>query len=229
MSMQTKVSWSWELPEKIDGTAIVCDAWAATTNISTFLSQGVANLFIVNVDNIEKAAKKYPQALKVGESQKLPEKFFDISNFPHDIAKIDLEGKTILYMSNNGSRVIELAFRKGAKQVITVSFVNMKAVVNWLKGNMSDSITLVASGEITPDQKALEDYRCVEALDKLVKGNEVDWESVFERTREYLMQRYPEYDDKRDRKLIFDLDRDNVVPLCQPQDEGWIRIKAVLA
>jgi len=130
--MQTKILWPWELPEVLDGIAVIADVWAATTNITTFLTKDTKNLLIVNINNVQKAKNKYRDALTIGESLKLSKNFFDASNYPTEIEKIDVKNKTILYMSNNRSRIIELVFKKKAKRVITVSFTNITSVCEYL-------------------------------------------------------------------------------------------------
>src|SRR5260221_7441966 len=119
--MQTKIIWPWEVSD-LNGIAVIADVWAATTNITSFFRKGVNRLLIVNKNNVERAKKEYKDALVIGENFELPKNFFDTSNLPSDIENIDVKNKIVLFMSDNGSRIIELAFKKKAKKVITVSF-----------------------------------------------------------------------------------------------------------
>lgn len=129
MTSKVDILWPWELPEKIDGTAIVIDILAATSNISWFLTHEVRKLVIVNSSNVDKARGKYKDALIIGESDDPRfRNYFFSSNSPAEIEKVDVKDKVILYMSNNGSKVIEEAINRQAQKVLTVSFNNIEAV-----------------------------------------------------------------------------------------------------
>ncbi len=63
----------------------------------------------------------------------MPLEFFDFSNFPHNNRKADISGKQVIYMSNNGTKVIRQSLFKQADKVIVVAFTNISKVANWLK------------------------------------------------------------------------------------------------
>src|SRR3989344_299590 len=217
--MQTKILWPWELPEVLDGIAVIADVWAATTNITTFLTKDTKNLLIVNINNVQKAKNKY--ALTIGESLKLSKNFFDASNYPTEIEKIDVKNKTILYMSNNRSRIIELVFKKKAKRVITVSFTNITSVCEYLD-SLKENIYLIPAGEIThTDRKADEDLICIESLDKMLKGENVDLYKAQKNVQSRIRANYANENFNRDLnfKIVFNLDSSKVVPICSQETE----------
>jgi phosphosulfolactate phosphohydrolase-like enzyme len=133
MDKDITIFWPWELPEKIEGIAVVIDLWAATTNIAQMLLRGAEKIYIANGKNILSTVKSFPQAIPVGEStdSKL-EGFFRCSNSIKKVAKFDVKGKTVIYMTNNGTRVIEKALKKGAECVVTASYVNLAAVAEYI-------------------------------------------------------------------------------------------------
>ncbi|MDP2585562.1 MAG: 2-phosphosulfolactate phosphatase [Candidatus Levybacteria bacterium] len=224
--MQTKILWPWELPKHIDGVAVVCDVWAATTNIVSFFRKGAKNILIVNNNNVQKAKSRFRDALIIGESLQLPKNFFDSSNYPTDIEKIDVKNKTILYMSNNGSIIIELALKKSAKKIITVSFTNITSVNEYLR-DLKETIYLIPSGDMgSSDKKGAEDLICVESLGKMLKAKNVNLNIAQEEAKGYIRTNYA--DEKFNRnlnfKIAFNLDSSKVVPICSQEKEGWIKV-----
>ncbi len=229
--MLTKIIWSWELPEYIDGTAVVCDAWGATTNISTLLAKEVKELFIVNKDNVEKAKDRYKDSLVIGESMALPKNFFDVSNYPYDVSKAEAKDKTVLFMSSNGSRVIELAFKKKAKKVLTVSFSNLRSMGKYLK-NSKENIYLIPSGENSiSDPKVIEDLICVEDLDKIIKGETVELKRSHDLAKAFIRKIYghQNFDQEANFEVVFNMKNLDVIPICSWEKDGWIRIRNVNA
>lgn len=225
--MITKIAWPWELPKVLDGIAVIADVWAATTNINSLLTKGVKNLLIVNRNNVQKAKNKYRDALTIGESLQLPKSFFDSSNYPSDIERMEVKNKTILYMSNNGSRIIELAFEKKAQKVITISFTNIASVSEYLRG-LKENIYLIPAGEIgNADHKAAEDLICIESLNKMLKGKGVDLDKEQKTAQSYIGTNYASENFDRDFnfKIIFNLNNSRVIPLCNLETEGWIKIE----
>jgi len=224
--MQTKIIWSWELPEYLDGIAVVCDVWAATTNINTLLAKEIGKLLIVNANNVIDAKERYKDALIIGESLKLPKTFFNTSNYPWDVAKTEAKNKTILYMSNNGSRIIEMVLKKGAKKAITVGFTNIAAINGYLKGS-KENIYLIPSGNIeNADKRAREDLICVEALDKLLRGENVDLKRVQEESKTCIEVDYANETFDRDLnfKIVFNLNGSESIPLCNQDKRGFIKV-----
>jgi hypothetical protein len=61
--MKIQIYWPWELPQVINGSAVIIDINAATTNISLILTRKVKELFIVNENNVARLKKKYSGSL----------------------------------------------------------------------------------------------------------------------------------------------------------------------
>lgn len=225
--MTTKIAWPWELPNSLDGIAVIADVFGATTNITSFLTRGVKNLFIVNESNVQKAKDEYENVLIIGESLRLPENFFDSSNAPSEIEKIDVKNKTILYMSNNGSKIIELAFKKKAKEVITVSFTNIATVGKYLSC-VKENVYLIPAGDVECDsRKADEDLICIEALDKILKGKNVDLDKAQKNAQVYIKANYSakKFDHASNFKIMFNLNSSKIMPVCKRNSQGFIKIE----
>lgn len=227
--MKIKIYWSWELPSKVNDIAIIIDVNAATTNIPLMLYHKVKKLIIVNEKNVLLVKKKIPKALIIGESHSLPKSIFSSSNLPSEIINLKLKDKTVLYMSNNGSRVIEKAFKLGAQTIITAAFVNFQSVIDWLSKNQDQTLTLIPAGEIVfPDRKSHEDYYCAQAIKNKLenKGNILKF---IKQARKFVSQKYYPYlqDIQKNLKIEFNLDKYPVIPLCSYHNENEIIVSKV--
>lgn len=220
--------WPWELPDKIEGIAVVIDLWAATTNIAQMLTRGAQKILIVNEKNILSVIKDLPEALTVGESTN-PEfdRIFYCSNAIDRIAKLDLNGKTVIYMTNNGTRVIEQALGSGAKCVITAAYINLVAAAGFILKKKMPTVILPAGEWTEPsirDKKDLEDYLAAVALQKLLSGQDVDWESYFKRSKEFIKTHYSATR-KKSLEVAHSLNLFPVVPVCR-KEGGSLRREA---
>jgi phosphosulfolactate phosphohydrolase-like enzyme len=225
--MEFQSYWPWEMPSKVGGTVFVADVWAATTNIAHFLTHKAARLLIVNSASIRRVKKQFPEALTIGESLDLPKNFFDVSHIPPASTNADVTGRTVIYMSNNGTRIMEDVFAKGAQDVITITFSNLPSVVSWLKNRTEKAITVVLSGEITfTDRKSMEDLYCAQALRDMLSDGKADISYYVEKSREFMISMYRKINVKRDRDFEVALQPGlyPVVPVCTKLEEGLIEI-----
>lgn len=222
--MKAEIYWPWELQESLNGIAIIIDINAATTNISMILARKAKNLFIVNSENVVKIKEDNPGCFVTGESNILPHNFFDANNCTNVIAKLPLENKTILYMSNNGSRTIELAIQKQAKYVIACSFTNIHSVVNCLEKHQEEKIYIIPSGDKQfKDPKVVEDQVCAEAIKDLIVKNPIEWDNLFTRGKDFISKSYSDFSEE-EVSMQFSLDKYPVVPLCIKDDKGLIKV-----
>lgn len=214
--MKINIRWPWELSPELPGIAVVIDVNAATTNLPLLLYHQVKKLLIVNEESVLRLKKKIHDALIIGESRTLPENTFDSNNFPFEIQKLNLRDKTILYMSNNGSRVIEKVFKFGAQTILTAGFVNFQSVINWLSENQSQPLTLIPAGEIIfPDRKSYEDYYCAQAIKNMLEKRGKVFE-LMNRARKFVSRKYDPYikDIEKNLQIEFNLNKFPLIPLC---------------
>jgi len=192
-----KICWPDKLPESLSGKiAVVIDILAATTNIATFLDGGVGTLLLVNDRNVIVAKEKYPDAFVIGESSK-PQvaAILTASNSPALLEKNDIlakiAGKTVLYLTNNGTKVISRVVEKGARMVTAASFANFEKVLNWLKDGQLKDILLVPAGEINlTGGKAEEDYLCAKAIHNALVGRSISWPQLFSKVKKSIRKNY---------------------------------------
>lgn len=227
--MKINYFWSWEVPDEPVDVYVIIDVYAATSNIPVMLFMKPKNLFVINEDSLINIKNKYPNSLLVGESDELPKEMFAAKNLPYNIGKLKLKNKTILYMSNNGSRVIEKVIRVHPQFVVTASFNNLFAVSTWITNHNFSLINIISSGEKSfPDYEANEDFYCAQALGRLLKKDKSKISYYLKKAKDFVKSAYsPPVPLKENYSLIFTLNRFSLVPICYFEKEGYISIKQV--
>ncbi|OGG04783.1 hypothetical protein A2Z33_05725 [Candidatus Gottesmanbacteria bacterium RBG_16_52_11] len=228
-NQEYSVIWSWELPEKLSGICVIIDVLAATTNIVRFLDDGVANLFAVSERSVEQGKSAYPDSLVIGESSVLPASFFAASNHPADIRRINVKGKTVLYMTSNGTRAVSRALGAGAGMVVTASYQNLAAVKGWLARTGVSRITVVAAGERSfSDPEVPEDRACANLLSSPRNDWPSDWHKYFDNLTREIRNRYTGGLREEDLPFVTTANRSGIVPVCRPEGDGMIRISDII-
>jgi len=165
---------------------VVVDILRATTSICTAFKNGAKAL--IPVPSIEEA-KEYKKNGYIVASEKDGKvlDFADFGNSAFDFSEENVKGKVVAYCTTNGTKAIDLA--KDADQVAMGSFINLRALSDWLieqdknvvilcsgwknKFNLEDSVfagvlveNLVDSGKFDPDcdsaQAALDLWKTAE-------------------------------------------------------------------
>jgi phosphosulfolactate phosphohydrolase-like enzyme len=233
--MHITVSFPWDLPEKITGPAVVIDVNCASHNIAYLLTKS-AELYLVTQENANFALSEIPDALFIGESddQRLSKKFFS-NNDAVSVVKVNTKDKKVILLTFNGTQTIKKALDKGSDPVIAASYPNLHATVSFLKKNNFPEITLVPAGGrekmYAPDHNLLEDLLCAEMMKTFLSGGVPDFEEVFRRSKEYIINNSRDinfsYDERF--KLIFTYhDTYPVIPVCRKFPNGLIEVSNIM-
>lgn len=124
-----------------DYIVVVIDVLRATSAITTALDHGLDA--VIPVSTVEEAMEYQSKGFLVG-AERDGEKVegFDFGNSPYDYMRDDLKGQTSVLTTTNGTVAIDMA--KDAKAVICGAFVNISAVVNYLKEQQAPVLLLCA-------------------------------------------------------------------------------------
>jgi 2-phosphosulfolactate phosphatase len=137
------------------------DVLRASTTIAVALANGART--IIPLDSSEEVATRAKQfergsMLLAGERRMLRMDGFDLGNSPREHTREQVEGKTVLLTTTNGTHAL-LAVQ-GARDVVVASYVNLTAVCAMLRAALRGGadITIVCAGQ--DRQFALEDAAC---------------------------------------------------------------------
>ena len=164
------------------GIVVVIDILRATSAMVAAFEHGAEK--IIPVGTIEEARQYIGRSGYIAAAERDGEVVpgFPFGNSPIAFAQADLEGKTIVMTTTNGTRAINLA--QDAKQLVIGSFLNMTALSNWLL-TQNDNVLLLCSG--WKDKFNLEDSVFAGAvMDKLLESGKFGLEEDSSIAAKYL-------------------------------------------
>ncbi|KAA3648897.1 MAG: 2-phosphosulfolactate phosphatase [Bacteroidetes bacterium] len=149
-----------------DCIVVVIDIFRATSAICTAFENGVKG--IIPVLTIEEA-RKYQDTGMLAAAERSGEivEGFDIGNSPFSYMKPEMKGKEVVLTTTNGTKAINYA--KDASEVVIGSFLNLKAICDYLEKKDKDVILLCSGWK---DRFNLEDTLFAGAVVYHLKKNE---------------------------------------------------------
>lgn len=120
---------------------VVIDVFRATSAIVTAFDNGIKE--IIPVSSLEEAKEYKEQGYYVGAERKGEIiEGFDFGNSPYSYMQEKLRGETVVLTTTNGTKALNRA--KAADRVIVGSFLNLTAVIEYLKSEKKDVLLLCA-------------------------------------------------------------------------------------
>jgi 2-phosphosulfolactate phosphatase len=113
---------------------VIIDVFRATSTIATALYNGATK--IIPVDAVDKCiaiGNATPNSITAGERDGKVIEGLQYGNSPAEYPRSFIEGKTLVLTTTNGTKLLHMALKNGASEVITGSFPNLGAVCNFLK------------------------------------------------------------------------------------------------
>lgn len=172
-NMNIKILDLLEGAREATGLTVIIDVFRAFSTACYAFDRGVSR--IIPVAGIEKAfkmKKEYPEYILAGErSEKKPEGF-DFGNSPTHLKEADLKGKILVHTTSSGTQGIEAA--KNASELITGSFVNAAAIIQYIKSVQPLNVSLVCMGYAC-EYPTDEDTLCARYIKNELEGKENDF------------------------------------------------------
>jgi 2-phosphosulfolactate phosphatase len=157
-----------------EGVTVIIDVFRAfTVECYAYDSGAIRIIATSGIDEAFLLKKKYSNSVLVGERNEKIIDGFDFGNSPTEILKADLHGKTIIHTTTAGTQGLVNAVK--ADIVITGSFVNAGAVVNYIKKINPEKVSLVAMG-YRAELSAEEDLLCAELIASSLNDKDFSFE-----------------------------------------------------
>ncbi len=156
--------------ERAEGIAVIIDVFRAFTTACYIMNQNAETILpVADVELAYELKNLNKGYILVGERNEVMLPGFDYGNSPANIEHIDFSGKTVVHTTSAGTQGIQRAMR--AKEVLTGSFVNAKAVADYIRGKKAEKVSLVCMGKasLRPTE---EDTFCAEYIKSLLEGGE---------------------------------------------------------
>lgn len=155
-----------------ESTKVLVDVFRSTTTMPYIFRGGCSKIIpTASIKEARSLKRDLPDAPLIGERYGIKIRGFDYNNSPFEVADVDFTGKTVIFTSTNGTRVLERI--KGKGEVFIASFVNSGATSEILK--KEERIDIVLSNR--PDGPADEDMFFGQYLRELLEGKKPDREA----------------------------------------------------
>ena len=148
-------------------TVVIIDVLRATSTIATALFNGAR--YIVPVDSVAKCIELGRQinCVTAGERDGKIAEGLSYGNSPFEYNHPFISGKILVLTTTNGTRLLHMALEKGAREIVTGSFVNLDAVTDYLLQQKNNVILACAAWK---DRINIEDTLFAGALIERVRG-----------------------------------------------------------
>jgi 2-phosphosulfolactate phosphatase len=111
---------------------VIIDVLRATSTIATALYNGAR--CVIPVDSVSRCIEigRQIEGITAGERDGRVAEGLVHGNSPFEYPRSFIQGKTLVLTTTNGTRLLQMALDKGAKEIITGSFPNLSAVCGHL-------------------------------------------------------------------------------------------------
>ncbi len=208
--MQIQIFEFVEGAKKAQGLTIIIDVFRAFSLAVYAFDRGAERIIPVeNVDQAFNLKKTNPEYILVGERQERKVPGFDFGNSPTEINKFDFSGKTIIHTTSAGTKGLTNASH--ASEIITGSFVNAKAIIQYIRDKNPEIVSLVAMG-FRAQTSADEDILCAQYIKNELEGEPNDYMKMISVIREGTGSRFFDPSNQKhsppsDFDLCLDIDR----------------------
>ncbi|OQX56707.1 MAG: hypothetical protein B5M53_00085 [Candidatus Cloacimonas sp. 4484_209] len=207
--------------KKATGLVVIIDVFRAFSTDCYIFSNGASKIIVVeNIDDAFTLKKKNSDYILIGERGGKKPEGFDYNNSPTEIESVDFTDKTLVQTTSAGTK--GLFYVKDAAEVITGSFVNVGAVIGYIKATDYKDISLVCMGDRGILQSD-EDTLCAEFIKQSLEGKNMCFQDIKNYLKAYKSaQRF--FDPKvtwatrRDFDLCLSLNRFNFIIRTEPFD-----------
>lgn len=147
---------------------VIIDVLRATSTIATALHNGAR--CVIPVDSVSRCIElgKQMECYTAGERDGKVAEGLKYGNSPFEYPPDFIGGKSLVLTTTNGTRLLHMALEKGAHTIITGSFPNLSAVVDYLIRKKQHTILACAAWK---DRLNLEDTLFAGAVIDRVKEN----------------------------------------------------------
>jgi 2-phosphosulfolactate phosphatase len=174
--MEIKILQLIEGAKAARGLTVIIDVFRAFSLACYAFDRGVERIIPVGDIEIAYSLKKlHPDFILVGERNENKMPGFDFGNSPTHILRENFKGKTIVHTTSAGTQGLVNA--KNADEIITGSFVNAEAIINYIRKSNPKEVSLVCMG-YSAQIPIEEDTFCAEFIRNELCGDKNDFQSM---------------------------------------------------
>lgn len=167
---------------KAQGLTVIIDVFRAFSTACYAFGNGVQRIYPVG--DLEKAyqlKQQNPEFILVGERNEQKPEGFDFGNSPSQLLTSNLVGKTMVHTTSSGTQGIANATK--ADEILTGSFVNAQAIINYIRKQNPEKVSLVCMG-YSCQYPTDEDTLLAVYIKNELEGKPNDYPAMVEQIRE---------------------------------------------
>lgn len=131
--------------QKATGLTVIIDVFRAFSTACYAFDAGIQRIYPVgDIGKAYQLKKENPEYILVGERNEQKPEGFDFGNSPSQLLEADLKGKNMVHTTSSGTQGIANA--TGASEIITGSFVNAGAIIQYIRQLNPYNVSLVCMG-----------------------------------------------------------------------------------
>lgn len=166
--MNVKILHLLEGARQAKGLTVIIDVFRAFSTACYAFHHGAGKIIpVALIDEAFRLKEKHPEYLLMGERNEIKPEGFDYGNSPSQLPADVLKGKTIVHTTSSGTQGIAAA--ANASEILTGSFVNAGAIVNYIRSRQPEHVSLVCMGYAC-EYPTDEDTLCAEYIFNGLKG-----------------------------------------------------------
>ncbi|WP_027367144.1 2-phosphosulfolactate phosphatase [Desulfocurvibacter africanus] len=214
------------------GLTVVIDVFRAFSTACYAINAGAAR--IIPVAELEQAyalKREHPDWLLMGERDGIKQPGFDFGNSPTEVEAVDLSGRTVVHTTSAGTQGLVAAMSAPeVSEVLTGSFVNLGATVEYIRSREPEAVTFVAMGTAGRERSG-EDDLCAMYMKNELQGVPNRFEVIkgylatIESARKFFDSK-ADYAPERDFELCTALDRFDFALTARRDEDGLLTLRA---
>ena len=167
---------------KAQGLTVIIDVFRAFSTACYAFGNGVQRIYPVgDLDKAYQLKQQNPEFILVGERNEQKPEGFDFGNSPSQLLTSNLVGKTMVHTTSSGTQGIANATK--ADEILTGSFVNAQAIINYIRKQNPEKVSLVCMG-YSCQYPTDEDTLLAVYIKNELEGKPNDYPAMVEQIRE---------------------------------------------
>lgn len=227
--MEIEIKQLLEGARNARGLTVIIDVFRAFSTACYAFEAGIRRIYPVGDLAVAYQLKEQNRDyILVGERNEQKPEGFDFGNSPSQLVASNLDGKVMVHTTSSGTQGIANA--TGADEIITGSFVNAGAIVQYIKKQNPEHVSLVCMG-YSCQYPTDEDTLLAVYIKNELEGKPNDFQAMVEQIRigdgaRFFAPEKQEWAPKADFDLCLSLNRFNFV-LKVEQENGMNYLKKV--
>ncbi len=143
--MEIEILQLLEGAKKAQGLTVIIDVFRAFSTACYAFGNGIQRIYPVgDLEMAYQMKQQNPDFILVGERNEQKPEGFDFGNSPSQLLEANLNGKTMVHTTSSGTQGIANATH--ADDIITGSFVNAGAILDYIRKQNPHKVSLVCMG-----------------------------------------------------------------------------------